>query len=143
MISGIEMARPMIRSERSPRCRGDRDDVVEAHHRVGDDDGADRAPEVAGALDAAAVLVLRHDQLDADPQQQQAADQLQVGEGHQLDDEDREDDPEDDRTGGSREDRLVAILLRQIARSQRDHDRIVAGEDDIDADDLAERGPED
>ena len=67
MISGTLVARPKMISvvlmrqrmrHVDPHRRGlgrrrDRDDVVEAHHDVGDGDDAHRAPEVVAAFDAA------------------------------------------------------------------------------------------
>ena len=66
--------------EVAPGRGGDGDGVVEAHHRVGDDDGPDRGPDVVVRLDVGAFLLLDH-QLDADPEQQRAAHQLEVGHG--------------------------------------------------------------
>ena len=56
MMSGIDIARPTISSGRRYGRRravggaGDGDDVVDAHHQVGDQDGADRRPQRAFGL---------------------------------------------------------------------------------------------
>src|SRR5204863_5971962 len=57
---------------------GDGDGVVETHDGIGDDDRPDRRPDILMRLDVGGLLLLDH-QLDADPQQQHAPDQLQLG----------------------------------------------------------------
>ena len=48
----------------------DADDVIDAHHGVGDDDGLHGAEEMRAGVDVvAAAVVLRHQQLDADVEQ--------------------------------------------------------------------------
>ena len=91
---------------------------------------------------AAFLLVLRQQQLDADPQQQRRADELEVGQRQQLDRDDRQHDPHDDRGAAAPQDGLLLLLGRQRARRERDHHRVVAGQDDVDADDLQQRDPE-
>ena len=107
MISGTLVARPkMIKvvliasaCAMSTRIaarfgrRGDRDDVVEAHDDVGDGDEPHRTQQRVARLHAVlAVLLARHDQLDRDPEQQNAADQLEERDQHDLGDDDGEDD---------------------------------------------------
>ena len=108
MISGTLVAKPNMISvvlitsacaDVDPHRRGfrrgrDRDDVVEAHHDVGDGHEPDRAPSAyRRALTLLlAVLLGRNDQLDRDPEQQQAADQLEEREPHDLRDDEGEED---------------------------------------------------
>ncbi len=60
MISGMLTARPntrrhnIMRRIESLRHCGDGDDVVEAHHRIGDGDDLDRVPQIVDRLDLAA-----------------------------------------------------------------------------------------
>src|SRR5215831_862372 len=60
------------------RCRNCHD-VVEAHDQVGDDDGPDRAHQAVARLHLVIAVVFLGDQLDADPQQQCPAYELEVG----------------------------------------------------------------
>ena len=121
---------------------GDGDGVVQAHHRVGDDDGANGAPQGARGLDAVLALRLALHQLDADPQQQQAADQLEVADLEQLIDDQHEDDTQDDGAGAADQDGRLLMALLEVAAGQCDDQRVVAGEHDIDQDDLKQAAPE-
>ena len=63
---------------------GNGNHVVDAHHQVSDDDGTYRHPQLVGAGDVAVcILFLGQQQLHADPQQQQGAHRLQVGDRQQ------------------------------------------------------------
>ena len=71
---------------------GDRDDVVERHHRVRDQDGSNGAPGMRFRRDAAAVrFAFRDDQLHADVEEQEPAHHLQVGNPQQRRDDRRGD----------------------------------------------------
>ncbi len=98
-------------------------------------------PALAAAM-AVRLFLLGEQQLDADPQQQRGADQLEVGQAQQLDRDDRQHDPHRDGRAAAPQHRLLLLLGRQRARGQRDHDRVVAGQHDVDADDLEEGDPE-
>ena len=56
--------------------------------------------------------------------------------------DDGQHDPHHDRSAAAPDDGLLLLLRRQRARGQRDHHRVVAGQHDVDADDLAEPDPE-
>ena len=100
-------------------------------------------PQLVAAFDAGVrLLVLRHQQLDADPQQQQRADDLQEGNGQQRQRKEDQHDAQHDRARGAPQDALRALLRRQLAAGQRDDDRVVAAEQDVDQDDLADGDPE-
>src|SRR5947207_217640 len=60
------------------RC-GNADDVVEAHDQVGDDDRPNRRHQPVAGLDLVLAAVVLSDQLDTDPEQQRAPDQLEPG----------------------------------------------------------------
>src|SRR5882762_2390364 len=122
--------------------RGYRDDIVQAHHEVRDQDGFDRRQQVGARLDSVAAVVLGNQQLHRDPEQQRAADELEVGKLQQLDRDDGEHDAQHHRRCGSPDDRLLLLVRRQGARRQSDHDGVVAGQDDVDPDDRPEPEPE-
>ena len=122
---------------------GDGDDVVHAHHEVGHDHGLDGTPELVAALDiGVAVFVFWHQQLDADPEQQQRADDLEERNRQQLQCEKDQDDAQHDGAGCAPQDALRALLGRQLAAGQRDHHRVVTAEQNVDHDDLTDRDPE-
>ena len=123
--------------------RGNRDHVVEAHHDVGDRDNADGAPEIVGGRDLAVTVVLfGNHELDRDPEQQEATHQLQERIAHRLRNHEREQDAQQHRDAGAEDHAPEALFRRQHAAGERDHHRVVAGQDDIDADDLSRRDPE-
>ena len=66
------------------RSGGHGDHVVQAHHQVGDQDGANGDHHRAIALGFAVAVFFARQQLVADPQQQHTADDLQEGEFQQL-----------------------------------------------------------
>ena len=62
-------------------------------------------------------LVPRDEQLDGNPQQQQGADDLQVGQAQQLDRDDDQDDAHHHRGGAAPQDRLFALVRWQLAQA--------------------------
>ena len=89
-----------------------------------------------------AFVVLLGDELDADPHQQQAADDLQIRELQQADGEEREDDAQHDRADRAPEHAPAPLMGRQVAAGERDDHRVVARQQDIDDDDFKGREPE-
>jgi hypothetical protein len=87
-------------------------------------------------------LVFGQHQLDGDPHQQQAADEFQPGQVHDQRGKDGEHHPQADRTGNAPQDALLALLGRQVAAGQRNDHGVVAGQHDVDQDDLADGDPE-
>ena len=71
-----------------------------------------------------------------------SADELQEGQRQQCHREGDQDDAQDDGTRRAPDDALLALLGRQLAAGQRDHDRVVAAQQDVDDDDLAQGHPE-
>ena len=120
----------------------DGDGIVEAHHGIGDDDGADGRAQGGGRLDAVLALFLALHQLDADPQQQNAAHELQEGDGQQQVDDQDEDDSQQDRAAAADQDGRPLVPLFQIAARQRDDQRVVARQDDVHQNDLGQTAPE-
>ena len=122
---------------------GDGQHVVHAHDQVGHDHGLDSAPELVRSADVAVGLVLMGgQQFHADPHQEHGADQLEVGHGQQGQGEGDQDDPQADGARGAVNDAQAALLGRQTPASQRDDDGVVAPEQDVNKDDLADSDPE-
>ena len=88
------------------------------------------------------VLLLRRQQLDADPQQQGGTDQLQVRHLQQRQGERNQHDAQHDCAGRSPQNALGAQMRRQLAAGQSDHHGIVATQQDVDHDDLTNCYPE-
>ena len=119
-------------------CRhGDGDDVVEAHHRVGDGDDLDGVPEVPDRLDIVVLaFLLAAQKLNGDPQKENATDQLHIGHRHQRGDEPREDDAEADGDERAERDTPGALPGWQLAACERDDDGVIARQQEVDPDDL-------
>ena len=121
---------------------GDGDDVVDAHHQIGNDHGLDRRPQLVTGLNTVVpVFVLRQQQLDADPQQQGGTDQLQKWHLQQSQGEGDQDDTQHNRPRRSPQNALQALVHRQLAASQGDHHGVVTAEQNIDHDDLTDSEP--
>lgn len=84
------------------------------------------------------ILLLRHEQLHGNRQENQTADCLQVRDGQQPDRHERHDEADDDGTGRADQDGLLAQVLRQLVRCHRDDDGIVAAEQQVHQDNRAE-----
>ena len=77
--------------------------------------------------------------LPAHPQQQDAAGEQQADDLQQLDRDAGEPDAHHGRRGDAPEDHLGALVLRQAGGGQADHDGVVAGQHQVDHDDLEQR----
>src|SRR5574343_2049526 len=120
---------------------GHGDHVVQAHHQVGDQDGADGDPQAGLFTAFAFFLFVTAEQLGADPQQQQAADDLQVGQRQQLGSDHGHHDPQHHGGARAEQDGFFLLVFRQRAGGQRDHHRVVTREDDVDPDDFDQADP--
>jgi hypothetical protein len=131
-------------AQMSLRGGGDGDDVVEAHHHVGDGNHLHGPPQVVDGLDMRlpVVLLLRVDELDGDPEQGDGAEDLQIGQGHHRRHYGGEEDAEPNSESGAENDAPQALARRQVAAGEGDDDGIVAGQQRIDPDDLEDREPE-
>ena len=123
------------------RGRRDRDDIVQTHDDVGDHDNPDRVPKT-GARGDVVAFIFRHQKLGCDHRQRNAADQLQIGQRHQRRDDAGERDQQDHRDAGADHHAPQALPRMQPAARHRDDQRIVAGQQHVDPDDLANREPE-
>src|SRR5579872_109439 len=118
-----------------------RDHVVETHDDIGNDDDANSVPERGAGRDFI-VLVFGHQQLGGNHKQRQTADQLQIRQRHQRGHDAREDDQEHHGDAGTDDHAPEPVPAVQAATGHRNYQRIVAGQQDVDPDDLANRQPE-
>src|SRR5262249_21051521 len=121
---------------------GHGNDVVEAHHQVGDDDRPHRREHAVARLDLVLALVLLPDKLDADPDEKRSADQSDPRIDEEPHGEKGEHDAQHDRTQHAPEDAYAALPRREIAARERDHHGVVSGEENVDGDDFHHRHPE-
>lgn len=124
------------------RRGGHGDHVVQAHHQVGDQDGADGDHHAAMTLGFAFILFFAGQQLQADPQQQAAAHDLQEGQLQQLGRDHGQDDPQHHGGAGAEHDGFLLLCGGQRACCEGDDDGVVARQDDVDPDDLQQADPE-
>jgi len=124
------------------RSTGYRDDVIDTHHRVGHDNGFDRAPQVGAAVHVVTVIVFAHQQFHADPQQQYATHQLQERNVQNLQCKGNQYHAQADGTNHAPENAFLAQVFRQAAASQCNDHRIITTQQDVDSDDLQHRNPE-
>src|SRR5206468_5303859 len=121
---------------------GDGEHVVQAHDRVGDDDDPDRLSERAALADVALGPGLLADELERDPEEHETAQELQQGD---TEEERRDRDERDAQAHRSRRPPDPApelLALGQRAHGERDDQRVVAGQREIDDHDTEEPGPE-
>ena len=118
-------------------CRaGHAEHVVDAHQRIGDDDGLHGRPERRHADAGMLVAIMRiGQQLVGDPQQTQATDQHQAGNAQQPDHADGHHGAHDDGAHSAPDDGFLLQFRWQAARCKCDDDRVVAGQHQIDQDD--------
>ncbi len=89
-----------------------------------------------GWTSAALAVLLGPEQLDGDPQQKHAADQLEVGHLHQRRHHAGEHDAQADGDQRSEHDAPDALLGRKLAAGKRNDDGVVARQQNVDPDDL-------
>jgi len=75
-------------------------------------------------------------ELHGDPKQQHAANNMHVRQREKLHNHSGEYDAQEHCRAGAKNDAPASLLLRQRAAGHRDHDRVVAGKEKIDPDDL-------
>src|SRR3546814_2784425 len=110
-------------------CNGG--DVVQTQDKVGDKNGLDRAHDRAAALDVAVFVFVGNQQLDAYPYQQQGADYLKEGNAQQCQCEGDQQDAQNDGAGRAPQNTLYALLVLQIAASQRNDHGVVAAQQNV------------
>src|SRR6059036_3371477 len=122
------------------RCHGAH--IVEAHDRVSQDDDPNRLPERAALTDVLLGPGLLADELERDPEEQQPADELE----HRDREEQRRDGDEGQtqphRTRRAPHAPPELLALGQRAHGERDDERVVAGQGEVDDHDAEEPSPE-
>ncbi len=124
------------------RGTGNGDHVVHAHHQVGHDDGLDGRQQLVAGLDVAMAVFIGGQQLHANPHQQQRAHKLEERQGQQRHGKRDQDHAQHDGASGAPDDALGTLGRRQLAAGQGNDYRVVATQQDVDDDDLAECEPE-
>ena len=95
-----------------------------------------RAPEVLRACDAVLGRFFLHEEFDGDPKQQQPASEPQHGYLEDVLQPHREDDAQENGSAGAENDSPYALAARQATAGERDDNRVVSGEEDVDPYDL-------
>lgn len=88
------------------------------------------------------TVILREQQSDPDPLEEHRTDDLQVGDRKHVEREKDQNNSHEDRAKRSPHDPLDALVIRQAATGQSDHNGVVATQQDVNHDDLANREPE-
>jgi hypothetical protein len=124
------------------RRAADRQHVVDAHHRVRDDDRLDRAADrrARGDLVAprAADVV---GEAPADPREREAADEQEAGDLQEPHDDAGQEHAHGDRAERAPQDHAPLVLARHVARGEADDHGVVACEHEVDHDDRQQGGP--
>ena len=120
---------------------GNGNDVVNAHDQISHDHGLDRSPELVAALNVGMSVVIRHQQLDANPQQQRRTHQFQKWHLQQGQRKGDQYHAQHNRPGSPPQDTFDALMRGQLATCQRDDDGIVSAQQDVDHDDLTNGEP--
>src|SRR5215472_17454894 len=85
--------------------------------------------------------LLGDEKLGCNIQESRAVDQLEIGQQHQRCENDGEDDAQQCRQAGASNQTPTLLLLRQAAARHGDDDGVVAGQQDINENDLADGQP--
>jgi hypothetical protein len=85
--------------------------------------------------------MLRRDELDGHPEQRKPADQLEIRQFQQCRDDAGKKDQQNRRSAGAENHAPEPFLWRQRADRERDHDRVVTGQQNIDPHDLQRSQP--
>ena len=120
---------------------GHAQDVVDAHQRIGDDDGFHGRPKGADLGVLVRFTALVGQQAVSHPQQTQATDQHQAGNLQQPDHSQRHRSAHHDGTHRSPPNGFFAQVVGQIARGQGNDDGVVTGQHQINQNNGQERRP--
>src|SRR5690606_8867902 len=116
-------------------CSRNREHIVQTHHEICNRDDANGLEQAGPALYAAFMAFLRREQLDGNPEQETAADQLQPLHLEKELNKNGEEDAQQDRNTGAQNDASHSLSRRERSARERDDNGVVTGEDDVDADD--------
>ena len=120
----------------------DGEHVVDAHAQIRHDDDPERLPDAAAFLAVALLLGAFGEQLDGDPDDHRAADQLDEGHVQQLRHQEGADHPDDDRAAGTQNDPHLAVFALKVLDRHGDDHGVVAGQHQIDEHDAHHRHEE-
>ena len=119
----------------------DGDDVVQSGRQVGEEDGADRRQQRVAFTDLG-FTVLFTAQGDANPEQEQRAEQTQAPDLEQFGGEQGERDAQAHGDDDPPQDRLAPRSGRQAARGHGNDDGVVAGKQQVQPGDFEQAEPE-
>src|SRR5690606_10714577 len=122
------------------RSTGNRNNVIQAHDQVGNENRLYGSPNRRGTAHIPMFVFFGKKKFDADPEQQQGANDFKERNIKQHERKCNEHDPQADRAGGTPKNALHALFGRKIATSQSNNDRVVSAQQDVDQNDL-ENGP--
>ena len=122
--------------------RSDGDHVVEAHDDVGNGHDPHGSPQMLDRLDLIVVVVFRHEQLDRDIKQRQAAHDLEPRQQHQRSDDGGKNNTKDDRYARAQDHAPDPLAMGKPATGHGDNHGVVARKEDIDPDDFQKGDPE-
>src|SRR5690606_18723002 len=115
---------------------GNRDHVVQTHHKVGNDDGFNGFPQSGTTLNITVTIFFRNQELDADPDQQQGTHHFQVRHGQQGQGKGNQDHAQANGAGRTPQNSPDTLLGGQVTASQCDNHGVIAPQQYIDQDDL-------
>ena len=116
-----------------------REHIVEAHDGVGDPDGPDGGPEVAGGGHIRAPVPVVAGKLDAEIKEHEAGRESDERHLQHLHGHEGEEHAQRDRGRDAERHAEPALRVGKGTASERDHDRVVGGEDEIDPHHLRDR----
>jgi hypothetical protein len=94
----------------SVRRAGNRQNVIQTHDDVGQNDGLDRLPQGTGFFDLAVFIPLRPQELVCDVKEQDTTDRLQLRNTEENGGQGGKENAQTDRADAAKDDRLAAIL---------------------------------
>ncbi len=115
---------------------GNGDHVVQAHHKVGNDDGFNGFPQGGTAFHITVAIIFRDQQFHTNPDQQQGTDHFQVRHGQQGQSKGNQDDAQANGAGRTPQNTFDTLFGRQVTTSQCDNHGVIAPQQYIDQDDL-------
>ena len=124
-----------------PSRTGNSNHVVDTHDQVGNDNGLNCTPQPLTRMYLMFPFVRRGNELDADPQKQQAAAELQERNVHHRDCESNQNNAQQNSAAGAVNNALHAKMRIKASASQCNHDGIITAEKNVDENDLQNCDP--
>ncbi len=120
---------------------GNSDHVVDTHDQVGKDNGLNRSPKPLARMNLMLSFVSRRNEFNTDPQEQNAAAELQERNVHHRDCEGNQNDAQQNSTAGAVNNAFRPQMRIKASASQRNHDGIITAEQNVDENDLQNCDP--